>query len=577
MKLGERMRVSGVLRQDAQWQLTPIHFLMGEAARRDDEIIVSDYRIPAGIKKGHYRALVTHALDHGLAGLEDSLPGSLAKGRGLMPLVEALREVHCPRSAAALRSALRRLSYNTFLCAALQVRAEVGSSTATAEVIPRDDAREESCAAALPFPLTTGQAAALEDALQDMASPTPMRRLVQGDVGCGKTAVAALAVLNAAAAGHQCAFLAPTEVPARQVLGLLESWAAPLGISTLLLVGGNRAGEKKAALAALAGDGGLIAVGTHALFQQKVAFGRLGLVVVDEQHRFGVLQRLRLLRKGGMPHLLAMSATPIPRTLALTLYADLRLSSIRKPPAGRQTITTHHHVRELHGPFDWASLARRAAAGEKMFIVFPGIESDQEGFPTLLGLGRRLAARFFRGIPVAAIHGKLSDVEKQEKLEAFRRGSVHVLFATTVIEVGVDIPDARVMVVVGADRFGLAQLHQLRGRVGRGKEPGECWLLTRSRRSADSERLMFLTECHDGFRIAERDLELRGPGDMMGLRQHGPGPLQCVQEDEDLLQTAVADAEALVKERHDWRRILDGLGPFVWRRRRRHVGFMDAG
>ncbi len=574
---GQVMRVSGILKRDPKASITVSHFQL-EDAPPDGQLVLTTYGAPQGLKSGQMAALIRECLEPAVASVIDPLPQEIRSRHGLLDLQSALVQIHQPLAVGQLEAAAKRLTYNAYLVGALSAQDEqaeiVGS---VASDLCRSQPREERLRAVLPFKLTQGQEEALEEILQDMAQTRPMRRLLQGDVGCGKTAVAGLAALNAALCGKQVALLAPTEVLARQLHGVVSAWAKKIGCTATLLVGGMKAAEKRAALHGLGCGEIEIAIGTHALFQKPIHFLSLALVVVDEQHRFGVLQRLKLVRKGQCPHLLAMSATPIPRTLAMTLYSDLKLSSIKQAPSGRKPVATTHHVRDLEGPFDWRGLADKARSGEKCFIVFPGIESENAGFPTLFGLGRLLATRFFKGIAVAAVHGRMNDKDKQEKLEAFRNGDVLVLFATTVIEVGVDVPDARHMVVVGADRFGLAQLHQLRGREGRGHLPGECHLLTKSRKSADSARLGLLTQCNDGFAIAECDLELRGPGDMMGLKQHGPGPLASPLADEELLHGAFADARHLLQSSKNLENLKRILGKFAWRRRKRSRGFIDAG
>lgn len=574
---GQPIRATGTVKLDPKPSLSPIHYQVDDDLG-DDLLILSDYRLPAGLKAGQFSTLIRDSIRQYGDQVSEPLPESILSKRGFLGLTDALRAIHNPQSHLELEQASKRLTYNAFLVGALSAVGESKEANrSTIGVIPRDEKREAEIKSVLPFNLTEGQDEALEDILNDLADDRPMRRMLQGDVGCGKTAVAGLAALAVAKVGKQVALLAPTEVLARQLHSVVSSWSERVGCTAALVVGGMRVRERRQVLEGLASGKTSIAIGTHAIFQKPVKFKSLGLVIVDEQHRFGVLQRLRLVRKGRSPHLLAMSATPIPRTLAMTLYSDLQLSSIHERPGQRQPVETFHHVRDLDGHFDWQGLADKARQGMKCFVVFPGIESENESFPTLLGLGRMLARRFFKGIGVAALHGRMKDKEKEEKLEAFRAGSVTVLFATTVIEVGVDVPDAQQIVIVGADRFGLAQLHQLRGRVGRGVLPGECHLLTKSKKSADSERLALLTECHDGFLIAEHDLELRGPGDMMGLKQHGHGPMSSPSDDEGLLLSAFEDARALLESKANVELLKSILSKFAWHRRRRSRGYEDAG
>ncbi|MEZ6196504.1 MAG: helicase-related protein [Planctomycetota bacterium] len=476
-----------------------------------------------GIAPGIHRRLLDETLARASAAIEDPLPAELRRVRGLPDLASALRAIHLPETPEEVGPAEERLLYHGFLAAALRVESGRGDrGTATSgPVVDIDGARDGEIRAAFPFALTAGQSAAVDAIRADLVSPRPMRRLLQGDVGCGKTAVAIWAALAVARAGAQAAILAPTETLARQFHAELARAAATFGLEALFLSGSARRADRRRAEDALAAGEILLAVGTTAILSERSPFARLALAVVDEQHRFGVLQRLRLVQKAIEPNLLAMSATPIPRTLALSLFSDLDHSEIRERPPGRAPVRTLHHVEERDGAFPWSEIADAARAGEKAFIVFPAIESETESIPSLLREGREIARRHFRGVPMAALHGRMTDEEKAENLARFRAGDVRVLFATTVIEVGVDVPDARTIAILGASRFGLAQLHQLRGRVGRGGQGGTCVLLTRTRESAESERLQTLVDCDDGFAIAERDLDLRGPGDMMGLRQHG--------------------------------------------------------
>jgi ATP-dependent DNA helicase RecG len=515
-----------------------------------------DYPRVDGFKPGQLARLIADAVALCAGALDDPLPADLLERRGLASLADAVRAAHRPLGDLDVARSERRLLYDAFLARALDV--ETGRRERTMDALPPalrieiPPALDREVRASLPFALTPGQETAVREIAADLGGTRPMRRLLQGDVGSGKTLVAAYAAWCAAAAGAQVAVLSPTEILARQLAEVLGAITARGGHATVLITGGLSASERRARLAATASERAAIVVGTQALLEDRVALPGLGLVIIDEQHRFGVSQRLRLVSKGASPHLLVMSATPIPRTLAMTIYGDLECSEIRDRPPGRATVETVVFRERAGREFDWRAAAERARGGAKTFIVFPAIESEEEGTPALLREGRALAVRHFRGIPVKAVHGRMSDEEKAAALEAFRRGEARVLFATTVIEVGIDVPDATEMIVTGATRFGLAQLHQLRGRVGRGSAQGRCVLIADARADREAvERLEALASSEDGFRIAERDLEVRGPGDIMGLRQHGLAARVASHDEPELLRQAFADARLLAASHAD--------------------------
>ncbi|MEE9394689.1 MAG: ATP-dependent DNA helicase RecG [Planctomycetota bacterium] len=547
---GMQLAACGVVSAESSCELRVSDYLTGDDINEVElNRPIAVHATIGSIKPKTLQTLIAAALAVEWEQLEDPLPAELRSKRDLLSLRETLEGIHFPPSDQVLAAVDRRLVYQGFFARALRIE---GAKRSRSRLALQSKFRRgiqvtleeiQRVLRVFPFEFTKGQSQALDDVVQDLASEVPMRRLVQGDVGCGKTAVAAAAAILVARAARQVAILAPTEALARQFFREIKARAAELGVESELLIGANTAKDRRRALAGLSEGRVRIVVGTHALIADGVNFKCLGLVIVDEQHRFGVMQRLRLVRKGEHPHLLAMSATPIPRTLALSLFSDLETSSIRERPPGRRRVQTVNHVADRDGKFDWGGLADSVRSnGEKIFIVFPAIESESSSIPTLLGHGRAIAKRFFRGIAVAAVHGRMKPDEKAQNLESFRSGPVRVLFATTVIEVGVDIPDATTIVILGANRFGLAQLHQLRGRVGRGSQGGRCILLSKGKAAAESERLSALLETDDGFEIAERDLDLRGPGDMMGLRQHGLIPTTRHAEDEDLLAEAFEDA-----------------------------------
>ncbi|HEU5196043.1 MAG TPA: ATP-dependent DNA helicase RecG, partial [Methylomirabilota bacterium] len=402
---------------------------------------------------------------------------------------------------------------------------------------------------ALPFPLTADQARTIDEIQRDLAGPAPMHRLLQGDVGSGKTIVAALAVLTAVEAGYQAAVMAPTEILAEQHVMTFSRLLEPLGVPVTLLTSALKGRERTARRAAVAaGEVGCI-VGTHALVQEAVEFRKLGLVVVDEQHRFGVAQRARLKAKGESPDVLVMTATPIPRTLALTLYGDLDVSVLDELPPGRRPIRTEARG-EAKRPQIYKFLQDQVAEGRQVYVVYPLIEeSEVIDLKAATDMARHLQREVFPDLVVGLLHGRLSFDEKDDIMRRFKAGAIHVLVSTTVIEVGIDVPNASVMLIEHAERFGLSQLHQLRGRVGRGPWKSYCILLTSGRLGEDAERrVQAMVETNDGFKIAEVDLQLRGPGEFFGTRQSGLPEFRVADllRDGALLEDARRDAMSIV-------------------------------
>lgn len=572
---GAWLRASGQL-SGSPAVFVPVRYAIDPEPSEDGELVVEHAPVP-GVRPRELERLTREAARRFAPDIEDPVPDEVRRRRELTALGEAIITLHDPADATAFAAADDRVVYNGFLAAALRVEStragERLESTPTVEIDAEHDARLR---ARIPFTLTPGQERAVADVREDLSSSTPMRRLVQGDVGSGKTVVAAYAVMAAAEAGRQAAILAPTDALARQLHAVVSSFSRGAGWPVVLLAGAvPRAARREIAEMLERGEPS-ITVGTHALVERSVRFSDLALVVVDEQHRFGVRQRLELVRKGVPPHLLAMSATPIPRSLAMTAYADLRHSIIRDRPPGRGEVVTEVWAEKRQGPFDWEALTQRLSRGGRAFIVYPAIDSEDERFPSLLRHGREQARRYFKGLPVAALHGRMTDEEKSRSLEGFRKGDVQALFSTTVIEVGVDVPEATEIVIVGAERFGLAQLHQLRGRVGRGRRAGRCALLTATKSDAARERLEALASSSDGFEIAERDLELRGPGDIMGLRQHGHGGLPFGRDEEELLLAAFEDARAMLERGCDVEAVRR-LEAWTRRRPSRSREFVQAG
>ena len=506
--------------------------------------IVPVYRLTAGLTAARLRVAMREALDRAGFAYPEYLPADLRRDEGLEGIAAALEAVHYPPSFDDRDAALRRLAFDELLALQLGMvgrRRARGRDRAPSIAIDdaADHAMREALTAALSrrvggaVRLTDDQVAAAGHIRADLAAPTPMLRLLQGDVGSGKTAVAAYALAGAARAGFQGALLAPTDLLARQHLDTVGALLADLGVDVILLAGSLRAAERTRALEAIASGQASVVVGTHALFSETVSFARLGLVVIDEQHRFGVEQRGQLEAKAGddaAPHVLLMTATPIPRTLGQVLYADLDVSDLRTPPAGRIPIRTGiRRPDELDGT--WRKVREEAAAGRRTFVVVPLIEEGSDGDADVAASGavaaeseaRRLT-ELLAPLRVGLVHGRMKPVDRDAEMARFRDGELDVLVGTTVIEVGVDVPAASMMVVHGADRFGLAQLHQLRGRVGRGTAESYCVLVSDAEDETARARLAAIAELRDGFELAERDFELRREGDVLGFAQSGlPG------------------------------------------------------
>ncbi|MFN3875705.1 MAG: ATP-dependent DNA helicase RecG, partial [Flavobacteriales bacterium] len=404
----------------------------------------------------------------------------------------------------------------------------------------------------LPFALTEAQKRVVREIRRDMGSGSQMNRLLQGDVGSGKTLVALLSMLIALDNGFQCALMAPTEILAQQHHATITRMLGPMPVQVRLLTGSTRAAERKSILAALREGHVHIAVGTHALLEDRVRFQRLGLAVIDEQHRFGVAQRARLWAKGEIaPHVLVMTATPIPRTLAMTLYGDLDTSVLDELPPGRRPVRTVHRTDESRNAV-FAFIEQELAKGRQAYVVYPLIEeSERADLKHVMDGFESLSRRF--PLPrhaVGIVHGRMDQATKDHEMARFKKGETDILVSTTVIEVGVDVPNATVMVIENADRFGLSQLHQLRGRVGRGAEQSYCILMTAGRLGAEARaRIEAMVSTSDGFRIAELDLQLRGPGDLAGTQQSGLPRLRIA----DLVE----DAELMARARQAAQRVLD--------------------
>ncbi len=502
---------------------------------------------------------IASILDEAIPLVQDTLPETLKTLRGLRPLGESYRRLHSPLSQDEVTLARQRLAYDELFLLQLGVMLKRWHlrRTAIAKPLALTAAIDKRIRQRLPFALTPDQDRVCGEIAKDLGNTAPMNRLLQGDVGSGKTAVAAYAMLLAVAHGSQAALLSPTELLAEQHIASLTGMLRGSDVRIALLTGGLKAKERTAVLAAIAAGDVDLVVGTHALLAEGVHFHDLAAVVIDEQHRFGVAQRAILREKASRedvaraPHVLVMTATPIPRTLALTVFGDLDVSTILASPPGRSAVTTKWVLPQAASEvYRW--LDAKLDAGERAYIVVPAIDpTGAEGDNALADVTthlERLATGPLRGKRLAPMHGRLSAAERDDVMGRFRRGELDAIVATTVIEVGVDVPEATAIVIEHAERFGLAQLHQLRGRVGRGAAPGTCILIGEPVTDEATRRLEALVGTTDGFRIAELDLEIRGPGELVGARQSGLPPFRVADlvRDLELLRTARRDAADLV-------------------------------
>jgi ATP-dependent DNA helicase RecG len=521
--------------------------------------IVPFYEKTGTVTPNMQRRLVRQALDLLPQDIPDPLPEDLRQRVSLAPRRAALEAAHFPpneESVATLNAfrtpAQQRLIFEEFFLYQLghAWRRQAGSIELKPFVPTVDDRIRASAAAVLPFKLTPGQKSALKEIVDDMLRPQPMHRLLQGDVGAGKTIVALLAAIVAMENGLQVAFMAPTEILAGQHYGNIARLLASSRFRVDLLTGSTPGLHKHTLLSHIERGTTHLVVGTHALVQEKIKFHKLGLVVIDEQHRFGVAQRAALRAKGLRPDVLLMTATPIPRTLALTDYSELDVSKITDLPPGRKPVRTWVKPESRRDEI-YQLIREQLDAGRQAYIIYPLIEeSEKIDLKSATEMADHLQAEVFPAYRVALLHGRMKDDAKERVMHAFARGQLHILVSTTVVEVGVDVPNAAIMVVEHAERFGLSQLHQLRGRVGRGAWESHCILLYQAPWTDDArERLKAMAGTNDGFAIAERDLELRGPGDFFGTRQSGMPKLRTgdLVRDRDIMEDAHREARALVE------------------------------
>ncbi len=585
IRRGTRLIVHGKVERAGGLRMTVDEFeiLTGdEEDRLHTGRIVPVHPATEGLSPRALRTIIAQALSSVLADVPEILPEAIRRRHGLMDRAAALQGLHFPAAWGEEERARGRLAFDEFLVMQLGLllrKRAVEEIDKGFRYAPGSTLLNRFLES-LPYRLTAAQQRVVGEIADDLRRPRPMHRLLQGDVGSGKTVVAAAALALCVGGGYQGALMAPTEILAEQHYLTLRRLMGPLGIRLALVTGGGRQRDRKTVRDELRTGKVALAIGTHALIEEGVAFQRLGLVVVDEQHKFGVAQRATLRQKGFHPDVLVMTATPIPRTLAMTVYGDLDVSVLDEMPPGRGVIKTYVRGPEKR-PEVYAWVKEKVREGQQAYIVCPLVEESEklqaEAAVTLAG---RLAREVFGEIPVGLIHGRLRPDEKDLAMERFRSGEVKVLVATPVIEVGIDVPQATIMVVEDADRFGLAQLHQLRGRIGRGSETSYSVLLADATTDSGRSRLDTMTETRDGFVIAQRDLELRGPGEFFGTRQHGLPDLKVadVIADVRLLEQARAEAKVLLEDDPELRRAEDaGLREEVTRAFGRQAEAVSAG
>jgi ATP-dependent DNA helicase RecG len=557
---GDRLAVHGKVEKYGRWHsMTHPDFdkLNDEGALLDTGRIVPLY--PGGeamsnvglTSRSVRRILYNLFKEHGLK-LEETLPERIVEAHDLMEGRVALRAIHFPKSQAELGRAKRRLKFDELFMIQLmlaQMRQQQ-DEVAGPQFNDPGEHTEEFVREVLPFELTGAQKRALSDVIADTKTGTQMNRLIQGDVGSGKTVVAVAAMMHAYDSGYQSAFMAPTELLAEQHYQSLTKYLRPMGMLPHLLVGGQSKSEREAILKDLKDGRVPVAIGTHALIQEEVEFDNLGLAVVDEQHRFGVAQRAEMFEKGEQPHMLLMTATPIPRSLAMTLYGDLDVSKIDEMPPGRKPVETRLRSEKRRGEV-YAFLRDRLEQGEQAYVVYPLVEESEKMDLKDAENGYENLREQFPDYTVGLVHGQMGSDKKENAMARFKDGTIDILVSTTVIEVGVDVPNATVMLVEHAERFGLSQLHQLRGRVGRSEAQSYCILMAGYERSQEAkQRLEAMVTTNDGFEISETDLQIRGAGDFFGTRQSGMPDLKIadITQDTDILEDARDAAFALVEE-----------------------------
>ncbi len=533
------------------WEMShpQVVWLGSEEATEEPRKLLPVYSLTEGISQYHMRRMAANVVEEFGNVPEEVFSEALLAKYHLLPIHEALRAIHLPEDQESLALARRRFIFQELFILQLAVSIRrVQQQKTLSPALPVSAKINARIQRLLPFELTESQDKVVREVLADMALDRPMNRLLQGDVGSGKTIVALYAILVAVAHGHQAALMVPTEILARQHAETLAELLKASRVRFAVLAGGTSKRERTEILEKLAAGELDVIIGTHAIIQESVRFKNLALVVVDEQHKFGVKQRAALRQDDHSPHYLVMTATPIPRTLTMTLFGDLDISSLRELPVGRQPVNTYLVDPEKQEAW-WCFVRDRLREGRQAFVVAPLIdESETVVAPSVSQAFEQLTNGELEAFRIGLLHGRMSPAEKQQAMDDFRSGETQVLVSTSVIEVGVDVPNASVMAVSGGERFGLAQLHQLRGRVGRGGHPGYCGVLIGEVSEKGRERLQAFADSTDGFALAELDFKLRGPGDLFSTQQHGLPPLYLadLQRDRDVLEEARREAQLLV-------------------------------
>ncbi|MEK4522629.1 ATP-dependent DNA helicase RecG [Psychrobacillus sp. FSL W7-1493] len=527
-----------------------------EGPKTDQQDFEPVYSLKGSISQKVFRRFMRQALDELKGDITDPLPESIRSMYKLPEMVEALEGIHFPQDVEHSKNARRRFVYEELLNFQLKMQAikKVRKEQNVGNGVSFDNERVKKLIESLPYELTDAQKRVVNEICRDLKAPNRMNRLLQGDVGSGKTVVAAICLYAVITAGYQGALMAPTEILAEQHAASLDEWLSPIGVRIALLTGSTRQKARRTVLENLAAGNIDLLIGTHALIQPDVSFKNLGLVITDEQHRFGVAQRRVLKEKGENPDVLFMTATPIPRTLAITAFGEMDVSVIDQMPAGRKSIDTHW-MKEDQLPKLLGRLKKELANGRQAYIICPLIEeSEKLDVQNAVDVYNMMSYELGKDYSVGLMHGRLHPDEKDEVMRNFTEGHTQVLVSTTVVEVGVNVPNASFMIIFDAERFGLAQLHQLRGRVGRGEHQSYCILLADPKTEEGKERMMSMTETNDGFVLAEKDLELRGPGDFFGKKQSGLPEFKIADlvHDYRALNTAKIDAERLLESEHFW-------------------------
>jgi len=561
---GKRVLLSGKAKKKAtRWEFNHpnVQKLDDDAETPTDQKLLPVYGLTEGLGQIPIRHAVRASLDKAVALIDEVFPPEFLAAHDLMPIHEALEKIHFPKDREALDKARRRFVYQELFILQLalavrRLRLQVDGSAPQLEATAKIDARIRRL---LPFTLTEGQETAVREITTDMARHYPMNRLLQGEVGSGKTIVAMYAVLTAVAHGRQAAIMAPTEVLARQHTRTLGKLLSDSRVRWTTLTGSLTPAERRDALAGIKSGAIDVVIGTQAILHEGVEFAKLGLVVVDEQHKFGVRQRAKLRRAGQAPHSLVMTATPIPRTVTMTMFGDLDVSTIRDTPPGRMPVKTYFAPDEQRDRW-WEFVRKKLREGRQAYVIVPYVDSETsvDGTADDPAKERASVMRTYEALadgPLAAfrlglLHGRLSNEEKEAAMNEFASGKTQVLVATTVVEVGIDVPNAVLMTIEGGERFGLSQLHQLRGRIVRGNHPGFCTVFANPATPDGLKRLEAFVASNDGFALAETDFSLRGPGDLLGTKQHGLPPLRIADlvRDAALVEQARADALQLVSQ-----------------------------